>query len=340
MIYLLEFISLTLAACLCVICTRSDTREGIIHNKILVVFAIAALLIDCIYYGFFARDLLFDFLTNLLIVTVISFYLFYSHAFAGGDCKMAVVLGLLYPARCYFVYRESILTLPFAIAFAILAGYIYLLVSSVKSIVTKKVKFTFGYAKSFFLSFLKSYFSAMAYIVLLNCVIMLCNSYGLYINLWISRCACMLVAWCVGHYPIFKKAFFLIPTIVVALLLSFFNKIMPISLNPESYILVLFLLLCQMAIRTTIYEKVRVEDLRKGMILTTLSSVLMQSSITKGLPGVSTEDLKSRLTATEIDSIKIWAKATHTAELSVVKKIPFAIFISIGFVSYFAIWGF
>ena len=75
------------------------------------------------------------------------------------------------------------------------------------------------------------------------------------------------------------------------------------------------------------------------MILSTISSVLMQTSITPGLPGVSTEDLRSRLTTEEIASIKIWAKATHTESLTIVKKIPFAIFISIGFVSYFILWS-
>ena len=70
------------------------------------------------------------------------------------------------------------------------------------------------------------------------------------------------------------------------------------------------------------------------MILSSFSSVLMQTSITPGLPGVSTENLKSRLTSEEVDSIQIWAKATHTQSLTVVKKIPFAIFISIGFLCY------
>lgn len=339
MMYLLETISLSLAAGLCVICTKSDAREGIIHNKTLVAFLTIAILIDCIYYYFFARDLLLDFLPNLLIVAVISLYLFYSHAFAGGDCKMTIVLALLYPARCYFVYGDNILTLFFVIAFAILAGYVYLLLTSVRAIIAREVNFTFEYTKKFFMNFLKSYISAMVYIVLLNCVLMLCNRFGLFVNIWISRCICMLVAWCVGRYPIFKKLCILAPTFVTIVILSFVNRTIPISLNPENYTIVLVLLLCQMIIRTTIYENVRVEDLRKGMILTTLSSVLMQSSITKGLPGISTEDLKSRLTPEEIKSIKIWAKSTHTKELTVVKKIPFAVFISIGFMSYFVIWG-
>lgn len=339
MMIILESISLCLVACLCVLCTRSDICEGIIYNKILAIFLTAAVIIDSVYYLFFARDILLDFLLNLFVIVVISLYLFYSHTFAGGDCKMTIVLTLLYPARCYLAYSNSIVTLFFAIGFAVFAGYIYLLVSSIRALITKKAEFTYEYVKNLLLNFLKSYISAMTYITLLNCLLVLCDKWGIFVNIWFSRCVCLLVSWCVGRFPVLKNKLLLVPVIVAVSVISVIIKTVPISHNPENYTLVLVLLLCQMTIRITIYEKVRVEQLRKGMILSTLSSVLMQTSITKGLPGVSTEDLKSRLTLTEIDSIKIWAKATHTEELTVVKKIPFAIFISIGFLSYFILWS-
>ena len=338
MMYVLEIISLCLALIMCIICTKSDIREGLVRNKVLIVFSGMAIVIDLVYYGFFAKDLLFDFLPNFIIVTLVSLALFYTHSFAGGDCKLSIVLALLYPARYYIVFKNSIYTLVFAIGLSILVGYIYLLATSVKAIVTKKVEITFNYVKNFFLIFLKSYVYAMAYIVLLNCFFILLENIGVIIDTWICRCLCIVLAWCVARYPIFKKIYFLIPTVIVIIIMSIINKVVPISLNPENYIFVLVLLLCQMTIKSTIYEKVKVQDLKKGMILTTFSSILMQNSITKGLPTISTEDLKSRLTMEEVESVKIWAKATHTEELTVVKKIPFAMFITIGFFIYFVIW--
>lgn len=338
MIYL-ETISLCLAFVLCVLCTRSDIRKGVIYNKILVIFFAFAVVIDGLYYGIFAHDIIFDFIPNVLMVAVISLYLFYTHSFAGGDCKMTIVLSLLYPARCYLVYGTSIMTLFFALGFAIFAGYIYLFVSSVRAILTHKVQLTLKYIKTMLLSFIQSYIAAMAYITLANCILLMLYQQGIPINVWFSRGICLLVAWLIGKCSILKKWYFVIPTYAVAVVISIVIKIMPISLNPESYVLVLILLLCQMTIKTTIYEKINIDNLGKGMILSTFSSVLMQTSITKGLPAVSTEDLKSRLTDDEVNSIKIWARATHTDELTIVKKIPFAIFISIGFVSYFILWS-
>ena len=67
--------------------------------------------------------------------------------------------------------------------------------------------------------------------------------------------------------------------------------------------------------------------------------ILMQNSRVRGLPQISTEDLKSRLTDDEIESIKRWAKSRKIEYVSIVKKIPFAIFLELGFVGYFIIWS-
>ena len=339
MMIALELCFLCLTATLCYLCTKSDLQSGMIYNKILAVFLLLAILMDTVYYGLIVRDMVLEFLINVGIVAAVSLYLFYSHTFAGGDCKMIIVVALLFPARWYWCLGTSNATLVFVIAFAIFAGYCYLLGYSIIAIVTKKVPMTLDYVKDYLLNFLKSYISAIVYIFLFNWVISMLYAQGLRISIWIPRILCILVSWCVSKYPIFKKWFVFFPAFCCVIGISIVTKTSPISLNPENYILVLVLLLCQMTIRTTIYEKVEVAQLKKGMILTAFSSIPMQSSITKGLPGISTEDLKSRLTEEEITCIKIWAKATHTETLTIVKKIPFAIFISIGILLYCAVWG-
>ena len=339
MMIALELCFLCLIVALCYLCTKSDLSAGMIYNKILGGFLLLAILLDAVYYGFFVRDMAFEFMVNVGIVAAVSLYLFYSHTFAGGDCKMMIVLSLLFPARWYWCLGTSNATLIFVIAFAIFAGYCYLLGYSVIAIITKRVPMTLKYVREYLLNFLKSYVSAIVYIYLFNFGISLLYAQGFQMSIWIPRILCILVSWCVSKYPAFKKWFIFVPASGIVIAISIITKSLPISLNPESYVFVLVLLLCQMTIRTTIYEKVEVSQLKKGMILTTFSSIPMQSSITKGLPGVSTEDLKSRLTEDEITSIKIWAKATHTETLTIVKKIPFAIFISIGVLLYCAVWG-
>lgn len=337
--HILEGIYIVLIFCLCLLCSKSDLKTGIISNKTLLIFFAVAVGLDLIYYKCFVSDLFVDFLINFTIVTVISLVLFYLGVFAGGDCKFTIVLALMFPSRFYVEFRNSNITLIFAIAFAIFAGYCYLLASSVKAIITKKVSITFEYIKQYIINFLKVYLSAIIYISLLNILFEIFNGFKVNINLWIIRIICIIFAWCVGKFDILKKWFFVVPALVAVVVLSIIFKVIPVSINPENYILVFVLLFCQMAIKTNIYETISVDQLKKGMILSTVSTVVMQSSITQGLPSVSTEDLKSRLTLDEIESVKIWARATHTDVLTIVKKIPFGIFISIGFISYFVLWS-
>lgn len=337
--FLLESISLILLGCLCVICTRSDLQTGFIYNKVLAVFAAFAVIIDVVYYGFFAVDLLPAFLTNIVVVTIVSLYLFCTHSFAGGDCKMTTVAALLLPARFYWMIGSSKITLIFVIGFALISGYCYLVGTSLLAIAQRKVKLTVDTIKQTFLRFLQSYIVATLYLCLLNSGFTVITNHNMPINIWITRGLCLAVAWCVGHFSVLRKRVVVMAVATLLIVISFATKTVPLSLNIENYVLTLILVVCQMAIKTTIYESVEVEQLRKGMILSAFSSVMMQRSITKGLPGISTEDLRSRLTDDEIVSIKIWAKATHTNSLTIVKKIPFAIFISNGYLLYCIVWG-
>ena len=67
------------------------------------------------------------------------------------------------------------------------------------------------------------------------------------------------------------------------------------------------------------------------MILSMGSILLLAKSKVKGLPHFSTEDLKSRLSADEVDSVLRWSKTKIGQDtIVIVRKIPFALFIGIG----------
>lgn len=317
----------------------SDAKEGRIYNKTLLVFTIISIMLGIVYYGYFARELVVLFLLNVVILAVISLVLFYTHSLAGGDCKLAIVMGLLYPANYYLVYGQNKLTIFFALGFAIFYGYLYLLVSSVAGLIKGRNQLSKDYIKKYLLSFIRTFISASVYISAVNLVMIFFNIKGITVNAWIVRLICIVIAWIVGKSPFLKKKYAVIGMLAVDLVLGFVMKIIPFSIDPENYILVVILLLCQMTIRTNIYENVLIEELKSGMILSGVSSMLMQNSRVRGLPKLSTEDLSSRLTDDEVDSIKRWARSRKIDTLTVVRKIPFAMFIFLGFVSYFIFWS-
>lgn len=335
-----EILYIAVLAIFSVITVRSDLKDGMVYNKTILKFGMIAIVLDLLYYSFFGRDLFIAFAVNLLIVSGISIFLFYTHSFAGGDCKLAIVLAMLFPARFYLKYGDSCYTLLFAIGIAVFLGYLYLLGASIYELIRKNNQFTRGYIQGYVISFLKSFVTAMIYINAVNLIALLFGLYNYTVMIWVIRIVCIVTSWMIGKYSLFKKWYMITGIVVADVGLSIWLGVIPISINPENYILVLVLLLCQMTIRTNLYQDIEVENLKKGMILTTASSVLMQGSRVRGLPGVSSEDLRNRLTETEIDSIKRWAVGRNVTSISIVKKIPFAFFMVIGFWLYLAAWGY
>ena len=79
------------------------------------------------------------------------------------------------------------------------------------------------------------------------------------------------------------------------------------------------------------YKTIPTEDVTEGMVLSGTDTLFMQQSRVKGLPALSDETLRSRITAEEADSVKRWGKSKYgKSEISIVRKIPFAAFLSIG----------
>ena len=87
----------------------SDICNGVVRNSVLLAASIAAVIIigiEFIVFGFKGWTIQ---AANILFVAVISFILFFSHIWAGGDCKLAIVMSLLIPkefwgflCRCHF----------------------------------------------------------------------------------------------------------------------------------------------------------------------------------------------------------------------------------------------
>ena len=95
MILGLEILSLLVMGALGVYSSLSDLQTGRISNKVLAAASIYALVADIILYGMLADDLRLLFISNIVLLTGIAMLLFFTHSWAGGDCKLLCVLGLL-----------------------------------------------------------------------------------------------------------------------------------------------------------------------------------------------------------------------------------------------------
>lgn len=336
---ILEAIYGVSALCLGCLTSYTDTKEGHIYNRTLLLFLIMAAILGIAYYGYFANDLVILFLSNYGILAAISLILFYTHSFAGGDCKLMLVMGALYPANYYLMYGSNDVTIYLALGFAVFYGYLYLLASALYCLIKEKNKLTVSYVKNYIFSFVKSFVSAAVYISFINLLILAFENREIFLNPWIVRVSCLLMTWLIGKYTFLKKWYVVLALFLVDSIMGVLLQTISFSINPENYILVIVLLLCQIMVGNNLYENIPIDKLQKGMILSSVSTMVMQNSRVRGLPDISTEDLRSRLKEEEILAIKRWASSRKIESLSVVKKIPFAIFIFLGFISYFILWS-
>lgn len=339
MMNILEALLLGLLLYVGVKASYTDIKTGYIYNKDLFPAFIVGIVINIIYYCGFVRDIIFDYILNLLIVLFIQTLLYGIHSFAGGDIKLGMLLAFLYPARLYFSYQGMITTLFFAFGCSFIYGYGYLLISTVARIKKGVIHPNKRYFTAFLKNYLRNYLRASVYLMGMSMIIMICGQYVFipYFLAWILN---MFVAWLSSKVIWMQKKRVVLITLAIDIILSVVLRVIPFSINPESYLLVAVLLICQMIISMGLYELIDTDKVAKGMILSTASSILMQGSRVKGLPGISGENLNDRLTEEQATSVRRWGKTKNgKAELTVVRKIPFAVFLLSGFLTYLAAWG-
>ena len=336
---IIEYILLVLLLCLGIIAAFSDIRTGIIPNRLILIFALCGIVIDIVYYAVLVPDTAAIFLLNVLSTTIIGLCLYYTHALAGGDCKLIPVLSLLYPAGMYLEYGNNNVTLFAALCFAIFFGYMYLLFAAVWKLIIGETRFNKAYVFHIFKKYINSYITATMHVMCVNMILAIINRFFVRVDTWIVWIACIVTAWLSGRVRIFTNRILIVMVLALDIGMAVYLRLVPLSLNPRTYIFTAVLLLCQMTIRTNLYEQIQKSRIKKGMILSAFSSMMMQSSKITGLPGISTEDLRNRLTEEEAESVRRWGKsAKGVSEVSIVKKIPFAIFLAMGYACYFVIW--
>ncbi len=333
----LEVLLILLLAAAGVYASISDIKKGIIKNKVLIIFAGIAILLDALYYGIFVRDIAFEFLISYSIVAALALILFFTHCWAGGDCKLALVLGLLFPARLYVVAWKTNVTLFLALLIAFLLGYVFLIVDAVYGLISRRDKISAITFKQGMVSFFKYYIAALAYLVAFDLLYCLIVARYIVIDSVIITLVCFAIAWGSTAIKPLMKPYVFLPVLGIDIVLCIVFKVFPLSGNIIHYIVVLLLAVFRILISAKNYTPIQAGSIKAGMILSTASSILLSQSIPKaGIP-VSTEKLDSRLTEDQAKKIVEWG-AKKQMVFAVVRRIPFAAFIFLGFLLYL-LWG-
>lgn len=335
----LEILSLLVLICLGIYASVSDIQTGIIKNKVLAIVALYAVLADGFYYGLWGRELAVIFLVNLAVISALALVLFLTHSWAGGDCKLLFVFALLYPASKYFAYNGQTVTLVFAVFAAFLIGYIYLIADYIFAAVHKRTRLSTNDIKMKLRSFITAYIQVLIYLTLVHLLylILFASRFEANAMLWAAADFCM--AWFIASSKLLRRRAVCYTAFAMDIVLSVYLHILPIGTDLKRYLFLFSVILLKIILSEQSYQTIPTEQVHSGMILSTAASMQFLASRVKGLPQISTEDLSCRLTEEEAESIKRWGHSkAGKPQITIVRKIPFAIFIFLGFLTYFILW--
>ena len=319
----------------------TDISKGIVENRALLIAGLAGVIINGFYYCMFARPFLFIYLLNLLFVAILSILLYVRHYWAAGDSKLLICMTILIPGR---VYDSSVLQIPGMnyLIIIFLVAYIYVVIESIVAWIKKDPSYRRNQPSGKNIAGI--IWSYMMMFCLLTSASMLWNLVFREFyreNQMVFTLINILMVTMLADTSVFKSKYIrIILCGVFAILLVFRRE--TLLLRPDllirSYLIIFFALILRYFVSGYNYTEINTQDVSAGMVLAFSTIVLFQNSTVKGLPHSTTEDMSDRISEEEAMAIRRWGQSKKgRANIIIVRKIPFAIFIVIGIVLYIMI---
>ncbi len=329
---IISTIKIIVLLALCVYSSVTDIKKGVIKNYSIAVSVLAGILFNAIEWIFISSDYLVIQIVNIAIVLVLSILLYTFHIWAAGDCKLMIAIALLIPYDYYLPMVNQWFALIFVFAFSFAFGYIFLIVDSVYSGIKRRHVVSVQKITTSSKSFLKKYVACVSYIALINQLLYLfipdLFTELRYVFLLLNICVSFVVS---GTKFLQNKYLVISAALAVVIIKVVQHQIIINKAMLLNYVAVFFMLLLRLFIDEYNYKTIPTKDVKKGMILSASTILLFYNSRVKGLPHFTTEDLRSRLTQENVDSILRWEHSKYGSDsIQIVRKIPFAIFISLG----------
>lgn len=315
----------------------TDCINSVIPNQLLMRGAIVLLLLDAMYYGIFAREYLAYALVNLAFVALFAFFLYSFNLWAAGDSKLLFVVTLSIPARYYSYWLLGPFPGFLLVAIIFSVAFLYVIVDSIKQGFRNEDLFDFKSFKFDVKSMLWSYFFMVGVMTICNLALTpLAGKIFSNVGLLITAIDFLIIFGLrqfrekVGEKM--RKASTVILWILI-ILLQFTNIIPRIHLKIDfkAWLIVVMVMLLRFTAEKYNYQEINVDELKPRMIPSAYSVIRFRTSRVNNLPIRMTEDLRSRLSEQEVEAIKRWKNTKQgTDTITIVRKIPFAIFIFIG----------
>lgn len=328
--YCLEALMLAVMIVFCIHATITDLKSGVVKNKLLLCGAGIALVLDFLYYYIFARAFFLAFLINLAVMIFLSILFYALHMWAAGDSKLLIFVICLIPARIYYSGENVAATVLIMIAIFSLA-FLYYIAESFVIGIKDKTLFSFSRMRVNVKQMLVQYIKCTCIVTIANFLFSLLFYEFYAANTELFMILNMLIVFSVCNIKFLDKWFVVGVLVLVTVGIAILQNRKMESVNWAIYLVVLLVVALRMIAEKYNYQTIPTAEVKQGMVLSYGTVFLFTPSKIKGLPTTTTEDIRSRISNEEVDSIRRWENSKYgQKQITIVRKIPFAIFISIG----------
>lgn len=319
---------------LCIFTAHSDATRGIVENRLMLVGFTAAVILDACAYILIAPWLGITFLTNAVIAIVVSIFLYMANVWAGGDCKLFVVLSLLLPAADYLMIGECLLGSIPILMVAFILGYVQIVWMGLRATVKQGTYFLATDVFGAFLHVLRYWLTCLLLMNLLRFFCLLIAP-TLFIQFpFITGLFSVIASVCVLTIEVLRSSRCLLAGFILLLLFGTVCHATPILASPASVVIILAMGASKVIASRACYIQVPCSEIKKGDILSTASSIMLSVKLPKLDLRISKEGPFDRLDEIRAEGLRTWGVGKgRGVVVDIVRKVPFALFMDTGFVA-------
>lgn len=312
-------------------CAISDMDHNVVPNKWILAGVIIGLALHAIYLIMGGLAYYSSWLPCLLISDCIALTLYLLHIWAAGDVKLFAFSFLLFPPRLLDVTAPAHALTVFILIFV--PSLIWVAADSIIRFFRKEERFHQPiHWKQFIISFLMIILESTAVYCTFN---LLFPEFTETNEMLVSFLMVLYAIFC-SSWPTAKKWYIVLVhglLVVISIFFGYYSFSLP---DWWSFLLLCAVLLFQRFVSGYNYKRIPTSAVQPSMILSAENILLFRLSRIKGLPQNPSEELDARITVEEADAVKRWEKSVQgMPEVLIVRKIPFAIMITNGFVLWF-----
>lgn len=327
------FLEAALLTCMVVcgsFCALSDCRTSLVPNKAIIVGFLIGItlhvgLLITGYASFYPTWLI-----NMVLADLLAFGMFYIKMWAAGDAKLFMLMYFLLPPSLLDNGSLAFCIIPYMFIFIPALGWMAVdsLVRLIRKEETRKQPLQIKQmVTNISINLIES---TALYSVASFC-------FGSFIaeeSLFFAVLMIVYVFWC-NSVPWMRKWPAIIAHGIVMVIFWSINSWTVALPQWSSQIILIAVILCQRFIAMYNYQLIPTECVRTGMILSTETVLRFQLSRVHGLPIDASEELSTKISAEQADAVRRWEKSAHgQPTVWIVRKVPFAIMILIGFVAW------